>query len=138
MTAAIPAGYQDIIRHCLEKEPENRFQSAKDLVFALQTLSGSSPVRTASLARPKTRTISALPWALVAAVAAATALLALAELLHPAAEPPAYKRLTFEAGTVYTARFAPNGQSIVYSAAWNGKPVQLFTTVGDSPRSPSR
>src|SRR5580692_564730 len=28
--AAIPAGYQDIIRHCLEKEPENRFQSAKD------------------------------------------------------------------------------------------------------------
>jgi eukaryotic-like serine/threonine-protein kinase len=128
---AIPAGYQDIIRHCLEKEPENRFQSAKDLVFALQTLSGSSPVRTLPSPRPKTRTISALPWAL-AAVAAATALLALAELLHPAVKPPGYKRLTFDAGTVYTARFAPNGQSIVYSAAWNGKPVQLFTTVGDS------
>src|SRR4029077_11051158 len=25
--AAIPAGYQDIVRHCLEKDPENRFQS---------------------------------------------------------------------------------------------------------------
>jgi serine/threonine protein kinase len=33
--AAIPAGYQDIIRHCLEKDPANRFQSAKDLVFAI-------------------------------------------------------------------------------------------------------
>jgi Tol biopolymer transport system component len=43
-----------------------------------------------------------------------------------------YKRLTFEAGTIYTARFAPDGQSIVYGAAWNGKPVQLFMTVGGS------
>ncbi len=43
--AAIPTPYQDIVHHCLEKEPENRFQSAKDLVFALQTVSGSSPVR---------------------------------------------------------------------------------------------
>ena len=44
--AAIPAGYQDVVSHCLEKEPEDRFQSAKDLVFALQTLSGSGPVKT--------------------------------------------------------------------------------------------
>src|SRR5580658_9944236 len=40
--AAIPLGYQDIVKHCLEKDSENRFQSAKDLVFALQTLSGSN------------------------------------------------------------------------------------------------
>ena len=44
--AAIPTAYQDIVRHCLEKEPDNRFQSAKDLAFALQTLSGSAPVKT--------------------------------------------------------------------------------------------
>jgi serine/threonine protein kinase len=29
--AAIPTAYQEIVRHCVEKEPENRFQSAKDL-----------------------------------------------------------------------------------------------------------
>jgi WD40 repeat protein len=40
--------------------------------------------------------------------------------------------VTFEAGTVYSARFTSDGQTIVYSAAWNGKPVQLFTTVGNS------
>ena len=49
--AAIPPGYQDIVKHCLEKDPENRFQSAKDLVFALQTLSASSPLRIASSRR---------------------------------------------------------------------------------------
>jgi hypothetical protein len=45
---------------------------------------------------------------------------------------PSYQRLTFEKGTLYSARFAPGFQSVVYGAAWNGKPLQLFTTVGDS------
>ena len=130
--AAIPAGYQDIIRHCLEKEPENRFQSAKDLVFALQTLSGSGPVTSVRSPKPATGSTSALPWALVALFAVASALLAVVQLLNTPPTSPTYKRLTFEAGTVYTARFAPGGPSIIYSAAWNNKPVQLFTTVGDS------
>jgi len=130
--AAIPAGYQDIIRHCLEKEPENRFQSAKDLVFALQTLSGSSPVKAVAVPKPAPRITSALPWVLAALLAVATILLAIAQLLQTPLTPPAYKRLTFEAGTVYAARFAPGGLSVVYTGAWNNKPAQLFTTVGDS------
>jgi Tol biopolymer transport system component len=130
--AAIPAGYQDIVKHCLEKEPENRFQSAKDLVFALQTLSGTSPGRAVPSSQRKTRTSAALPWALAAVLAAVTLLLALTQLLRAPAAPPVYRRLTFEEGTVYAARFAPGGESVVYSAAWNGKRVQLFTTVGKS------
>jgi|HubBroStandDraft_1064217.scaffolds.fasta_scaffold02460_6 serine/threonine protein kinase/Tol biopolymer transport system component len=130
--AAIPPGYQDIVRHCLEKDSENRFQSAKDLVFALQTLSGSSGGKTGPSPKPVVRTVSALPWALVALLAVGTALLAVAQFLRVPATPPSYSRLTFEAGTVYSARFAQKGQSVVYGAAWNNKPVQLFTTVGDS------
>jgi len=129
--AAIPAGYQDIVKHCLEKEPENRFQSAKDLVFTLQTLS-TSPARALPSPKPVPRTTSALPWALAAVMAVATVLLLLTQILRAPVAPPAYRRLTFEAGTVYSARFAPDGQSIVYGAAWNGKPVQLFSTVGNS------
>ena len=129
--AEIPVGYQDIVKHCLEKDPENRFQSSKDLAFALQTLSGTSSGRALSPA-PKTRTHSALPWVLNAVLVLATILLAVTTLLHAPVATPAYQRLTFEAGTVFLARFASGGQSIVYSAAWNGKPVQLFTTVGDS------
>ena len=129
--AAIPAGYEDVIRHCLEKEPENRFQSAKDLAFALQTISGSSPVRVQpSPAKPSRMT--RLPWALAALFALATLLLAVTLLLQRPHQPPTYQRITFEPGTVYAARFAADGQSIIYGAAWNGKPVQLFSTVGNS------
>jgi len=128
--AAIPPGYQDIVKHCLEKDPENRFQSAKDLAFALQTLSGSSSVRPLP-ARPDRRTKKALPWA-IAAVLAAAALFLAGMQLRPLPPQPSYQRLTFEAGTLYSARFAPDGQSIVYSAAWNGKPLQIYSTVGNS------
>jgi serine/threonine protein kinase len=128
--AAIPAGYQDIVRHCLEKEPENRFQSAKDLVFALQTLAGSAPIKTRPVS--KSSHPAFLPWVLLALMAIAIAFLAIPQLLHPTVAPPTYRRLTFEAGTIYSARFGPNGQTIVYSAAWDGKPAQIFSTVGDS------
>jgi eukaryotic-like serine/threonine-protein kinase len=130
--ASIPTGYRDIVRHCLEKDPENRFQSAKDLAFALQTLSGSSPVTTVNLTEPKTLAAPMLPWMMVGVLALATTLLALTQISRVPPPAPTYTRLTSEPGTAYAARFAPTGQSIVYSAAWNGNPVQLFSTVGDS------
>ncbi len=44
--AGVPLSFQQIVRHCLEKDPENRFQSARDLAFALDTLANASgPVR---------------------------------------------------------------------------------------------
>jgi eukaryotic-like serine/threonine-protein kinase len=128
--AAIPTAYQEIVRHCVEKDPENRFQSAKDLVFALQTITGSSPPRHDSWV--KRGKAAAIPWTVAAVLAIATALLALMQLLRLPTAPPAYHRVTFESGTIYSARFSPDGRSIVYGAAWNNKPVQLFTTVGNS------
>src|SRR5579862_3626700 len=68
--AAVPSAYQDILKHCLEKEPEDRFQSAKDLAFALQTLTGSSGIRP-SRHRARLKKSGALRWALVAIMAAA-------------------------------------------------------------------
>jgi eukaryotic-like serine/threonine-protein kinase len=41
--AEVPATFEQIVNHCLEKEPEKRFQSVRDLAFALETLSGTSP-----------------------------------------------------------------------------------------------
>jgi Tol biopolymer transport system component len=67
-----------------------------------------------------------------AVLAVAVAVLGIAQLFHGPPMPTSYERLTFEAGTIYSARFAPDGQSIIYSAAWNGKPIQLFSTVGNS------
>jgi len=51
----VPAGLERIVRHCLEKEPTNRFQSARDVVFALESLSQSTTAVAAPL-RLKSRT----------------------------------------------------------------------------------
>ena len=129
--AAIPPGYQDIVRHCVEKEPENRFQSAKDLVFALQTLSGSSQVSTIVLPRKKSNEGSRVPWAIVAILAVIVAALAIVQIFRGPVQSPEYTRLTFEAGTIFSARFTPDG-NVLYSAAWDNKPTQLFSTVANS------
>lgn len=126
----IPLPCQQILQHCLEKEPENRFQSARDLAFALETLSDASGTR-----RQIPRPASAKWKFLLAAISGALAAAAILLLWNPwgrAPVAPSYQRLTFEQGTVYSARFTPNSRSIVYCAAWNGGPLRLFSTVGDS------
>src|SRR6266481_5786986 len=50
---------------------------------------------------------------------------------------PVYRQLTFRRGTIRSARFAPDGQTIVYSAAWEGNRVEVFTTRPESPQSRS-
>lgn len=126
----IPIAFEQIVRHCIEKEPEKRFQSARDLAFALETLGDSSGTRKPYVAGSSTK--AKLPLsALAAAIATAVVIL----LWRPWAAKipsPTYQRLTFEQGTLYSARFTPNFRSIVYGASWNGRPLQLFSTVGDS------
>jgi serine/threonine protein kinase len=126
--ASVPIAFQQIVRHCLEKEPENRFQSARDLGFALETLANASgPIRY----RTARSRATIVPWAVAGVLMVATLLL-LANRWQLNTQPPSYQRLTFEKGTIYSARFAPGFHSVVYGAAWNGKPLQLFSTVGDS------
>jgi dipeptidyl aminopeptidase/acylaminoacyl peptidase len=51
--------------------------------------------------------------------------------------PPARTALTFRRGFLTGARFASDGQTIVYSAAWDGRPSEIFTTrVGSSDSRP--
>lgn len=42
------------------------------------------------------------------------------------------RRLTFRRGNVLKARFAPDGRTVVYGAAWDGKPAELFSVRTDS------
>ncbi len=127
-----------IVRRCLEKKPLQRFQSARDLAFNLEGLSGISSTSVSTVAgAEKTRPVSrALPLAaaalLLVLVAGASWMLGRRAATAPS---PAYHQLTFERGLVYAARFAPDGRSIYYSASWNGQPVQLYSTLPDSPES---
>ena len=50
---------------------------------------------------------------------------------------PTFRQLTFRRGVISTAMFAPDGQTIIYSAAFDGKPVELFNRRLESPESSS-
>jgi eukaryotic-like serine/threonine-protein kinase len=41
--------------------------------------------------------------------------------------PPDFQRLTVRHGTVYSARFTPDGHNVVYGASWDGAPVEIFS-----------
>src|SRR5947208_1814965 len=117
----IHPGLDRIVRHCLEKNPEERFESARDLAFDLEALSGlSSPTGATSIrALPAEKTRK--PWAFIAAAALLGAAIA-SPFVYSAGkkagfvQPPSFRQITFSRGEVGTALFAPDGQTIVYSA----------------------
>jgi Tol biopolymer transport system component len=129
----VPSAFEPIVSHCLEKNPDDRFQSSRDLVFALKTLT-ETPTRTTAQFRVMPRRLPAWTgWALAGAVLVAAAWLILTSHLIFRAPNPFFARLTFQRGTIYSARFAPDGRSIVYDASWNGRPHHLFYTFADAP-----
>jgi Tol biopolymer transport system component/predicted Ser/Thr protein kinase len=133
----IHPGLDRIVRHCLEKNPEERFHSAHDLAFDLEALSGISaaatPVGITPVAR-KRRFVSILVPA-VLLIGATAGIFAGRKIFER--EPPRFHQLTFRRGEISSARFAPDGQTILYAAAWDGKPVEIFLNRRERPESRS-
>ncbi len=133
----IHPGLDRIVRHCLEKNPEERFHSAHDLAFDLEALSGISAPAAAPFPAVRTRTRRGVLIPLTAAVALAAVLLAgiLIGKRLGFRPPPSFHQLTFRRGEILSARFAPDGQTILYSAAWEGKPIEVFQNRRERPES---
>jgi Tol biopolymer transport system component len=131
----VAPGLDRVVRHCLEKNPEERFHSAHDLAFDLQALSGSSPAAAApaagqAMSRPRRWLL--LGGALALAGMATTFFLGRRTVKF---DTPSFRQLTFRRGTIYAARFAPDGQTVVYSSAWDGGPMEIFVGRPESPES---
>jgi Tol biopolymer transport system component len=129
----MPPAVDRIVRHCLEKNPGERFQSARDIAFDLEALSSISGV-TAAIPTPKAARRPR--WGTAAAVLLPIATLAAGLFLGrrlAQSPPPLYRQVTYRHGTLDSARFAPDGQSIVYSAAWGGDPLQVFLKRPENP-----
>jgi DNA-binding winged helix-turn-helix (wHTH) protein/WD40 repeat protein len=84
-------------------------------------------------AEPK-RAVSRLPWYLAAAAIAIAIVLYLVARPSPPAHVK-FRQLTFRRGQVLGARFAPDGQGILYAAQWDRDPRRLFLTSRSSPES---
>jgi Tol biopolymer transport system component len=130
---AVPAALERIVRHCVEKSPGERFQAAGDVGFALEAVSDlPTPAPGARVidlppARPRLRWMLAGLGVLAALAAGLIAgrMLAGKSVSLPAGL-PVFQQLTFRRGTIWAARFAPDGQTVVYSASWEGNPVEIF------------
>jgi dipeptidyl aminopeptidase/acylaminoacyl peptidase len=123
-----------LVRRCLEKNPDERFQSSRDLAFDLDAISSTSHagVVAADVAAPRPRTGTSVARTLTAV--ALGILLGAGEIWtligrqRAPSVPARYRQLTFRRGTVQSARFSPDGETVVYSAAWEGRPYELYTT----------
>jgi eukaryotic-like serine/threonine-protein kinase len=128
-------GLDAIIRRCLEKDPGQRFQSAADLAFALRSLSNPSGTRPAIAVAPPARRKWLTP---VIATIGAVVLFAAGYLARDRSGvigPPQFQRLTFRQGRIGGARFTPDGQSVVYAAAWDGGPSRIYLATAGAPES---
>jgi serine/threonine protein kinase len=106
----IPPVLVRLLDHALEKNPSRRFESIKDVAFALDAVSASGE---SSAVRARGRAKKAKP------------------------ERPkeiSYSRITFRRGFIMSARFSPDG-AIVYGAAWEDKPLEVFSSHPASPES---
>ena len=110
-------GISAIIAHTLEKSPNDRFDSAGDLAFALTLVAG----------RPAGRPQGAPPGADAGSTATAGPRTSATDL--------SYRRVTLPEGAVFGARFTPDGKAVCYGAAWEGRPVELFWTYPGNPES---
>lgn len=121
-----------VVRHCLEKSPSQRFQSAQDLAFALEAMTEQTSGPVLPRRAPRRRIVLTALGAV--ALGAALFLLGL-RWERGQSPPPVFRLLTFRRGTIFSARFAPDGHTIVYGAYWDGRPVQLFSVRPESPES---
>ena len=133
---AVTPALERIVRHCLEKQPGQRFQSAQDIAFALESVSGISTTTSTAAAPTRARRARPALVALVALVLLAASGLGLRAWLHSSSTAlhPKLHRITFRRGTIWNARFTPDG-NLIYGAAWEGRPEELFVAENGSTES---
>jgi WD40 repeat protein len=128
---AVSPSLERIVRRCLEKKPGERFQSARDLAFALDALSGTSSSQT-GITPVAPRAIRRWLIAGMAAVVLLAAGVLLGRQSVPARTLPKYQALTIRPGTIYSANFAPDGQTVLFSAAFDGGQPDVYVSRRES------
>jgi len=138
----VPPALDRIVRHCLEKSPEQRFHSAHDLAFDLEALSGvSAAAQAVAGAAPSRSSRRRLAGAAAAAAAAVLALAAGYVLGHRATSGAksagvSFSQLTFRQEPIFNARFSPDGKTVVYCAAPAGNSPRIYSVRPDYPGAP--
>jgi Tol biopolymer transport system component len=103
----VAPGLALIARRCLEKKVELRFATARDLGLALEVVEAGIDARRIA------------PRATADSEPTAGLRVAKRPEFH-------FRRITFSEGWIGQARFAADGQTVVYDACWDGNPLQIY------------
>ena len=130
-----PPAFEHVVKTCLEKNPDDRFQSARDVRLELKWIAEGADQLTAPSATPAAKT--APKTSSRGAAAAILALVAGGALLLTSRErsQPRFTNVTFRDGTLQGARFSHDGQTIIYSGEWEDEPPQVAVARVGSPES---
>jgi serine/threonine protein kinase len=107
---SIPPVLTRLLEHAMEKNPSRRFESMKDVSFALDAISGSGESSAAKTRAKPRKSKTERPKQI------------------------AYSRITYRRGFIMTARFSPDG-TLIYGAAWEDKPLEVFSSHPATPES---
>ena len=118
------------MRHCLEKDPEGRFQSARDLAFHLETALSESE-SSAAIAAQRSRTV---PTGWLIAGLAILAVVGAAWWNRGEPQPDhrqvSFLRLTDFAGLEESPAFSPDGKSVAFVSDSTGSRADLDSSGG--------
>jgi eukaryotic-like serine/threonine-protein kinase len=144
LNPGLPAQLEPILNKTLEKDRELRCQTAAELradlkrlkrdtdssragVSAASQTSVAAPTQAAAPPAKSGHKLTAALVGLALLVGAGAGLLAGKPFWRLSIPNPRYHEITFRRGDIRSARFASDGQTILYSAAWQGNPVEIFS-----------
>jgi len=138
LDSRVPAQLRWIVERCLAKDPKDRYAATEDLARDLATIRDHasdlpSETRLPVATPPPRRRWQPIALAVLLLAAFAGLYLLGRRVERSRTSPPRFRQLTFGSAGISTARFAPDGQTVVYAAQWEGKPSELFTVRLDSP-----
>ncbi|HKD16946.1 MAG TPA: protein kinase [Thermoanaerobaculia bacterium] len=135
-----PAPLRWIVERCLAKDPDERYVSTRDLARDLKSVREHLQEMTSSasggtaVVEPARRRSWAAPLLIAGLVLAAVGGLFVGRRTAVVSQ-PTFQRLTFQRGTVYAARFGPDGQTVYYSAKWSGGEPRIYSLRPGIPES---
>jgi serine/threonine protein kinase len=133
LPATTPPAIHRLLRRCLEKDARRRLHDIADARLEIEDPLPSTTTSPEPTIRR--RVLAPMLW-LFGGLVVATGFVVAERLFaeRPTTpDPPVYHQITFRRGSVQNARFAPDGQTVVYSANWNGQPLRFFSSRIDNP-----
>jgi serine/threonine protein kinase len=126
----VPRDVERIVNRCLRKDPQRRWQSIADVKVALEDVfeeleSGKLGVDNSSAVAKPARSFRIWLWPALVAIALGAGVYAGWKFLKPAQ--PTFQRLTYRRGEIPSAKFSPDGQTVVFSAQWASEPANIFS-----------